>query len=99
MTYPQRIAEVIEIGLPASKMVTLLQTVEPIRRGASRRNQTRTTVGKTCAGVAKITETFPAVAARITAWLEVRVLPGPPNNKINGLDGYSATLASHIGDR
>jgi hypothetical protein len=30
--------------------------------------------------------------------LEVRVLPGPPNNKINNLDGILATLATVIGD-
>jgi hypothetical protein len=36
--------------------------------------------------------------ALITAWLEVRVLPGPPPNKINDLGGLSATLATAIGD-
>ena len=36
--------------------------------------------------------------ALITAWLEVRVLPGPPQNKINDLAGTLATLATAISD-
>ncbi len=35
----------------------------------------------------------------ITAWLEVRVLPGPPPNKINGLTDILAAVATVVGDR
>jgi hypothetical protein len=38
------------------------------------------------------------VSALITAWLEVRVLPGPPRNKINDLYDILATMATAIGD-
>ena len=36
--------------------------------------------------------------ALITAWLEVRVLPGPPPNKIKHLAGPLAAAATVIGD-
>jgi hypothetical protein len=39
-----------------------------------------------------------AVVALLTAWLEVRVLPGPPLNIINTLDGILATVATVFGD-
>src|SRR5581483_2566856 len=37
--------------------------------------------------------------ALITAWLEVRVLPGPPISKIKGLAVNLAAVATAIGDR
>jgi hypothetical protein len=36
--------------------------------------------------------------ALATAWLEVRVLPGPPPNKIKHLAGLLAAVATVIGD-
>ena len=38
------------------------------------------------------------VTSLITAWLEVRVLPGPPSNKFNSLARLLATLAAWFGD-
>src|ERR1700692_2179583 len=67
-------------------------------REQTQRNQTRTNVDRTLAGVAKSAELSRAVTAVITAWLEVRVLPGPPYNKINSLSGSLASLAAAIGD-
>jgi hypothetical protein len=56
----------------------LLAIRRQYRADATKREQNR----RTCAGVAKIAELPWAVTALITAWLEVRVLPGPPYNKI-----------------
>ncbi len=54
---------------------------------------------RTCAEMPNVAELSGAVTALITAWLEVRVLPGPPHNKINDLGRCLATLATYIGDR
>jgi hypothetical protein len=45
-----------------------------------------------------IVELSGAVTALITAWLEVRVLPGPPINEIKDLARFLATLATVFGD-
>ncbi|HEY1747984.1 MAG TPA: hypothetical protein VGG11_14635, partial [Xanthobacteraceae bacterium] len=53
---------------------------------------------RTFAEMAVFTDLSDAVRALITAWLEVRVLPGPPPNKDDGLAAVLATLAAAIGD-
>jgi hypothetical protein len=80
--------------------VDILAGFLAVRDGA-RADATQPTENKrrrTWAGVAKSAELSRAVTAVITAWLEVRVLPGPPYNKINGLSQSLATLAAAIGD-
>ena len=53
---------------------------------------------RTCAKMPVFIDFSGEVSALITAWLEVRVLPGPPSNKIKHLAGILAAVATVIGD-